>query len=149
MEQEEKLEFIKDICTHWRKKLHLEQEAEDIAQDVVVKLLEKGKWDVTKGYLAKAAKHYCIDLKRQGVEKMAQLDEKIPCPTSLRDELDRRMFLDKALKKFTWVEQKAVRLRLQGVKLKTIAKETGLSLSRAQAIIDETAQELNRLWVSR
>ena len=142
--EEKILKIVQNEAQKWKGRLRLRESADDISQAVFLKLWETGKWPPEEALAVTVVKHHALDL-----AKMPVWDE---LPLEDRDAIlvepakDRQEWLDKALKGLGWTEQKAVRLRLQGLTLAEVSKEVDLPPHKVARLLNKTAKVLNRLW---
>lgn len=143
-DEQELMKFTFERALEWKNKLKLPDDAEDIRQSVCMKLWEAGKWPCEEALIAVTTKNHCLDLKRKPVYEEVPLEER-DAPV-VEASMDRQQWLDTALREFTWTEQKAVRLRLQGLTLHQIGKEVSMHPESLRRLLDKTAQNLNKIW---
>lgn len=142
--------FLEECSVIWINKLKLNEEPDDIAQEVWLKLWEAKRLPCEEALMAVAVKNHCLDVKKAPINDTVELEE---CYLNDKEDkslevIDRQRWLNQTLKQYSWTEQKAIRLRLQGLDLAAIGRETGLGKSRVSVILSEMTDKLSTDWKS-
>lgn len=144
MTEEEAMEFIYKEGHAWAGRLRLRESGQDVAQGACLKLWEAKKWPPTEALAAVTVKHHAFDLAKVPVWDEVPLEERHE-PVYEPPE-DRKAWLDGALKHRSWLEQKAIRMRLQGCTLGEISRGVGMSPDGVRRLMEQTAKELAQKW---
>ena len=146
MDESEFDEFVLEQAKIWKGKLKLDVLAEDMKQDCVMKLWELGKWPCEEALAAVTVKNHCLDLKRKPIYYSDVPASELADEDNPIEAVDRQRWLNQTLKQYTWEEQKAVRLKLQGCTYEDISRETGVSVSSVQRLVSTVVERLEKAW---
>lgn len=129
----------------WKKKLRTPEEVGDIVHEVVLKLMEKGKWPPDPAYGNVAVKHYILDSKRKALGPEPEEEEEFVVEEAA-SELEQKEWLEGKIGGLEWEEQKIMRLRLRGHTYQDIANQVKKPVSTVQALVAKHTDQFTKEW---
>ena len=129
---------------------HNREDAEDIVQEVCLRMLERG-WqdgDNTEALLIKATKNLCVSVWRR--QKLRQQTTPFTPPLEGTEEAadapllqqEQRKQLEQAIQRLTPSEQRIIRMKGKELSLDEIAEQTGISKRTASTMLWQAKKRL-------
>ena len=129
---------------------HNREDAEDIVQEVCLRMLERG-WrddDNTEALLIKATKNLCVSVwRRQKLREVQPLSDiieqdKSQSADALLLQKEQKETLEQAIQKLTPSEQRLIRMKGEELSLNEIAEQTGFSKRTASTMLWQAKKRL-------
>lgn len=129
---------------------HNKEDAEDVVQEVCVRMLERG-WrddDNTEALLIKATKNLCVSVwRRQKLREVQPLSDiieqdKSQSADALLLQKEQKETLEQAIQKLTPSEQRLIRMKGEELSLNEIAEQTGFSKRTASTMLWQAKKRL-------